>query len=193
MRKLWAPVHQRHTKPGCTVALPRGMQAASSSEKQPEHCAAGWCGACRAVVADPSASPADVLTAVAGLAAGSLRMPGGTLGTSGGGGGKSSSWQDAALRMGGELVGVPAAEENQVGLVLPGNTRAESLRLKKGRTPKPARRQGILASLPPAVAPASQPCKPVETPACLSACLRACLQACLPLCLHCRCSLAACR
>lgn len=88
-----------------------GMQVAQGSEKQPEHCAAGWCSDCHTVVADPSADPSDVLTAVAGLAAGSLSMPGSSLGA---GVGSAGGWQDAALQIHGALLGVPAAGENQV-------------------------------------------------------------------------------
>ncbi|KAL4424466.1 hypothetical protein ABPG77_006404 [Micractinium sp. CCAP 211/92] len=85
-------------------------QVAQGSKKQPEHCAAGWCSDCHTVVADPSANPSHVLTAVAGLAAGSLSMPGSSLSA---GVGSAGGWQDAALQIHGALLGVPAAGENQ--------------------------------------------------------------------------------
>lgn len=90
------------------------LQAAHSSGKQPQHCTAGWCSACHAVVEAPSAGPADVLGAVAGLAAGGLSMPGGTLGSAGGGGG-GDSWQDPAISIGGAFVEVPSPGQGQVG------------------------------------------------------------------------------
>lgn len=90
------------------------LQAAHSSGKQPQHCTAGWCSACHAVVEAPSAGPADVLGAVAGLAAGGLSMPGGTPGSAGGGGG-GDSWQDPAISIGGAFVEVPSPGQGQVG------------------------------------------------------------------------------
>ncbi|KAL4437094.1 hypothetical protein ABPG75_004233 [Micractinium tetrahymenae] len=84
-------------------------QAAQGGDTQPAHCSVGWCGTCNVVVPEPSAGPEDMLSAVAGLAAGSLGMPGSVASAGGGGDG----WKDASLRVGEVLVGAPATEGSQ--------------------------------------------------------------------------------